>query len=158
MVRKQLLKAEAGEGDGRASAGVLRDMASFFESLNRTRLWALVRRHGFPLAVARLAFHTYDAPRMLTLEGRVACPAYARNGVPAGCPFAMALTRLFSMDPFDELAADIAASHPEEADFDDYVADLVLTVTAPPQRDRRYCRGGCKLAQGQSGARHGVRD
>ncbi len=131
VVWRQLLTAEAGEGEGLASGGVLWDMATFFESINRSRLWALVRRHGFPMEIARLAFHTYDAPRVLTLDGRVACPAYARNGVPAGCPFAMALTRLFCLEPFDSLAEEIARAHPDAADFDAFVDDLALTVTAP---------------------------
>ncbi len=131
VVWRQLLTAEAGEGEGLASGGVLWDMATFFESINRSRLWALVRRHGFPMEIARLAFHTYDAPRVLTLDGRVACPAYARNGVPAGCPFAMALTRLFCLEPFDSLAEEIARKHPEVAVFDAFVDDLALTVTAP---------------------------
>ncbi len=133
VVWRQLLRAEAGDGDGRVSAAVLWDMASFFDALNRVRLWSQVRRHDFPLVVARLAFSTYDAPRALTLDGRIACPAFARDGVPAGCPFAMALTRLYSLEPFDGLVAELGQSGgDEEKDFDAYVDDLVVTVTAEP--------------------------
>ncbi len=130
-VWRQLAKAEAGDGGGRVSATVLWDMGSFYDSINRVRLWALVGRHDFPLAVARLAFACYDAPRALTLEGRIACPAYARNGVTAGCPFATALTRLYSIDPFDDIAAQISVRGDVGSDFDAYVDDLAVSVTAP---------------------------
>ncbi len=130
VVWRQLVKAEAGEGEGRASAAVLWDMASFYDAINRTRLWTLVRRHNFPLAVARLAFSMYDAPRALALDGRIARPAYARNGVTAGCPFATAFTRLFCVDPFDNLTKEIRINYGDKGDFDSYVDDLVVTVTA----------------------------
>ncbi len=84
VVWRQLVKAEAGDGDGLVSAAVLWDMASFFDALNRMRLWSQVRRHDFPLVVARLAFSTYDAPRALTLDCRVARVTYAMGCLHSG--------------------------------------------------------------------------
>jgi hypothetical protein len=149
VVWRQLFKAEAGEGDGLASASVLWDMKTFYDSLNRMRLWTQVRRHDFPLAIARLAFSVYDSPRMLTMNGRVACPAYARDGVPAGCMFANAFTRLYCIEPFDGLVADIGQHYDDDADFDAYVDDLALTITAPPQLDCQHRGGCCQVAPGQ---------
>jgi hypothetical protein len=131
VVWRQMVAAEAGAGDGQESAAVMWDLASFFDTLNRVRLWRLVRKHGYPLPIARLAFAMYDAPRTLALEGRLSCPAFARNGVPAGCPFAMALTRVYCLDSFDKVAEELAAAHGETASFDAYVDDLTLAVTGP---------------------------
>ncbi len=134
VVWRQLVRAEAGSGEGKSSIAIAWDMAAFCDTLNRARLWKLVVRHDFPLVIARLAFAAYDAPRALTLEGRMSCPTFARDGVPAGCPFATALSRLYCVDPFDELALEIRDKYPDEAGFDSYVDDLVVTVTADHDR------------------------
>ncbi len=130
VIWRQLAKAEAGQANGKVAVGILWDMAAYYETINRTRLWKLVKRHEFPLPVARLAFAAYDAPRALTLEGRIARPAYGRDGVPAGCPFANAFSRLYSIDAFDDLAKEIEEKHGDDSDFDVYVDDLAVTVVA----------------------------
>ncbi len=127
-VWRQLVRAEAGDGAAKTSATVLWDLASYYDTLNRARLWRMVRKYDFPLAMARLAFSSYDAPRTLVLEGRVSKPTYARDGVPAGCPYASAFSRLYSIEPFDDFIAMEVMQDADDADFDAYVDDLVLSA------------------------------
>ncbi len=131
VVWRQSARAEAGAGAARTSAAALWDMAVFFDSINRVRLWRMIIKHGFPLPVARVAFAMYDAPRVISLEGRLSCPAFGRNGVLPGCPFAMALTRVFSLDPFDAFVEQLTLEVGDEVLYDSYVDDLVLAVDAP---------------------------
>ncbi len=129
VIWRQALRAEAGDGQALSSATVLWDLAAYYDTLNRVRLWRQVIKHGFPLVIARLAFTVYDAPRALTLDGRVSCPTYARNGVPAGCPFANALSKVYVIDPFDEFVVSPPMQDASDAVFDDYVDDLVVSAT-----------------------------
>ncbi len=131
VIWRQALRAEAGDGQSLSSATALWDLAAFYDTINRTRLWRQIVRHDYPLVIARLAFAVYDAPRALTLDGRVSCPTYARNGVPAGCPFANALSKVYVIDPFDEFVASPPMQEADDAVFDDYVDDLVVSATGP---------------------------
>ncbi len=126
---RQAARAEAGDGEGLASGAVLWDMSSYYDTINRTRLWRMTVKHGFPMAIARLAFAMYEAPRVLSLEGRLSCPTYARDGVPAGCPFANAFTRVYSIDPFDAYVESEPMKSSDDAVFDSYIDDLVASAT-----------------------------
>ncbi len=130
VVWRQLVRAEAGDAQGLTSATVLWDMASFYDTINRTRLWRMVSKYDFPIVIARLAFSMYDAPRAVTLDGRLARPAFGRNGIPAGCPFANALTRLYCVEPFDELAATLRSRFDDVTEYDAYIDDLTMTAVA----------------------------
>ncbi len=130
---RQAVRAEAGDGAQLASAAILWDKASYYDSMKRKRLWRMAVKHQFPMVIARLAFATYDAPRALTLAGRLSCPTFARDGVPAGCPFASAFSRLYGVDAFDTFVESDAMRDDGEADFDAYVDDLVISATGTEQ-------------------------
>ncbi len=134
VVWRQLLRAEAGSGKGLASAAILWDLASFYDTVNRAKLWRLVRLHDYPLPIARLAMSVYDAPRAIAMEGRLSRPTYARDGVPAGCPFANSFVQLFCIDPFDDFVADVKAEFGDAVTFDAYIDDLVVSICAEEHR------------------------
>ncbi len=161
VVWRQAIRAEAGAGSQKASAAVLWDMESFFDTINRARLWTKVQRHDFPIVVARLTMAVYDAPRIIALDGRLSRPLFARNGVPAGCGFAMALTRLYCIDAFDDLAAEMgthgngggggdegihggSGGAGSDSSFDAYVDDLVVTANGS---DAGVVNEVCSLAE-----------
>ncbi len=149
VVWRQLARAEAGTAVGLTSIATLWDMDSFFDSINRVRLWRMIVKHDFPLPLARVAFAMYDAPRALSLEGEMSCPAYARNGVVPGCPLAMALTRVFCIDPFDDFVEQLTLQVGDAGDYDAYVDDLVLTITAPEDQAAQLMVTAAKLLEEQ---------
>ncbi len=134
VVWRQMLRAEAGCGRGLASAAILWDLASFYDTVNRARLWRLARRHEYPMPIARLAMSAYDAPRAIAMEGRLSRPTYARNGVPAGCPFANSFVQLFCVDAFDDFVADVKEEFGDAVTFDAYIDDLVVSICAEEHR------------------------
>ncbi len=163
VVWRQSLRAEAGDGQSLSSTALLWDMSSFYDSVNRVRLWRMVIKYGFPLVIARLAFAVYDAPRALTLEGRLSCPLYARDGVTAGCPFATAFTRLYCVEPFDAFVSSQIMQDASDAAFDSYVDDLVVSATgeedqvlrtivdaAEDLRERIEFEMGCEIELGKA--------
>ncbi len=133
VVWRQLVRAEAGEGNAKSAGSVLWDMASFYDTLRRARLWRMVVKHGYPTAIARLAFSYYDAPRALALEGRLSQPVFARDGVLPGCVFANALTRLYCIEPFDDFISTPIMTDADDAGFDAYVDDVVVSATGDEQ-------------------------
>ncbi len=135
-VWRQAARAEAAVATRRQAATLLWDMASFFETIRRVPLWHKARRLDFPLVLLRVALNTYEAPRALSLNGALARPLEAEDGVLAGCGLAMALTKVFTVEALDRV---VAALQPQPApslhcddavtDLDVFVDDIALSVT-----------------------------
>ncbi len=78
----------------------------------------------FPLPVLKAALAAYAMPRMITLQGRVSRQIIPTQGVIAGCPIAMALTKVFYVRAFDKFMA----RAPKGVYLDAYVDDLTLSA------------------------------
>ncbi len=133
-VWRQAARAEAAVSRGEQSAAVLWDLASFFETIRREPLWHKARRLGFPPAVAKVAFHAYEATRCLSISGVIARPLAAADGVPAGCGMAMAFTRAYVTEAFDRVTAKLADDHGDAVRLDVYVDDVCLSAVGKSQR------------------------
>ena len=70
------------------------DLSCFYETIIHSRLVAHAQGVDFPPLLLWGAICAYRGPRMLTADGLVAPPAYASRGVLAGCPIAVALSKV----------------------------------------------------------------
>ncbi len=104
-VWRQAARAEAAVSARRHAATVLWDMSSFFETVRRVPLWHRAKRLGFPLVLLRVALNAYAAPRALAMNGALARPLAAQDGVLAGCGLAMTLTKVFVVEALDRVVA-----------------------------------------------------
>ncbi len=102
-VWRQAARAEAAVSTRRQAATVLWDLSSFFETVRRVPLWHRARRLGFPLVLLRVALNAYAAPRALSMNGALARPLVADDGVLAGCGLAMTLTKIFVIESLDRV-------------------------------------------------------
>ncbi len=137
-VWRQAARAEAAVSARRHAATVLWDMSSFFETVRRLPLWHRAKRLGFPLVILRVALNAYAAPRALSMNGALARPLAARDGVLAGCGLAMTLTKVFVVEALDRVVAALSPppllpppTMPEEeqdAIVDLYVDDIAATA------------------------------
>ncbi len=137
-VWRQAARSEAAVSTCRHAATVLWDMSSFFETVRRLPLWHRAKRLGFPLVILRVALNAYAAPRALSMNGALARPLDAQDGVLAGCGLAMTLTKVFVVEALDRAVAALSPPPliapppmPEEAQdaiVDLYVDDIAATV------------------------------
>ncbi len=128
-VWRQAVRAETGITEGKQAATVLWDLSMFYEHIDRQRLDARVRRTSFPLPIFRLAMAAYAAPRMLCMTDALSAPLYPTVGIGAGCVFANVLTKVYTIQAFDEY---VATLHPTTV-LDTYVDDLCLSISARPE-------------------------
>ena len=70
------------------------DLSCFYETIIHSRLVAHAQVVGFPPLLLWGALCAYRGPRLLSADGLVAPPAYASRGVLAGCPIAVALSKV----------------------------------------------------------------
>ncbi len=133
-VWRQAARAEAAVVSRRQAATLLWDLASFFETIRRVPLWHKARRLDFPMVLLKVALNVYE----VSLSGALARPLEADDGVLAGCGFAMALTKVFTIEALDRVVAAVQPQRPLPIrDYDDdavtdvdmYVDDLALSVT-----------------------------
>ncbi len=126
-VWRQAARAEAAVAESQQSATLLWDMAAFFESIRRVPLWHRAMRLAFPTTIAAVAMNTYDSVRMLSMAGAVARPMLAADGVPAGCGYAMALTKAYCVHAFDRVAAAMMEMRPPPS-LGVYVDDVSVSA------------------------------
>ncbi len=119
---------EAGIADDQQAGIVADDLAAFFETVDRDTLMREAQALNYPVPVLRAALAAYAAPRMLTLQGRVARELHPTVGVIAGCSLAMSLVKLFYLRAFDDLAARL----PPAVTLDVHVDDVTLAAIGPP--------------------------
>jgi hypothetical protein len=123
---RQAVRQEAAVSSGGESATLLWDLEGFFERVDRARLMERAQSTGFPMPLLRLSLSMYAAPRVLTLEGRIARELWAEDGVGAGCGLACTLVKVYSVPPMDTLAPKL----PPTTTVDLHVDDFVLTCQA----------------------------
>ena len=70
------------------------DLSCFYETIIHSRLVEHAQGVDFPPLLLWGAICAYRGPRLLTADGLVAPPAYASRGVLAGCPIAVALSKV----------------------------------------------------------------
>ncbi len=128
-VWRQAAQAEAAVAAGEGSATLLWDLAAFFESIQRKQLWYRARRLGFPTTVAAVAFNAYGAARLLSLGGVLSRPLFAENGIPAGCGFAMALTKAYVAEAFDRATSAFASLADVPPVLNVYVDDIAVSAS-----------------------------
>ena len=70
------------------------DLSCFYEMISHTRLVDHARDVAFPPLLLWGALGAYRGPRLLCADGLIGPPAYASRGVLAGCPIAVALSKV----------------------------------------------------------------
>ncbi|CAE7793343.1 unnamed protein product, partial [Symbiodinium necroappetens] len=70
------------------------DLSCFYETISHSRLLAHAEEVSFPPLLLWGALCAYRGPRLLSADGLVGPPAYASRGVLAGCPAAVALSKV----------------------------------------------------------------
>ena len=70
------------------------DLSCFYETISHSRLIEHSLAVSFPPLLLWGAISTYRGPRLLSADGLVGPPAFARRGVLAGCPLAVALSKV----------------------------------------------------------------
>ena len=95
------------------------DLSCFYETIIHSRLVTHAQVVGFPPLLLWGALCAYRGPRLLSADGLVAPPAYASRGVLAGCPIAVALSKV-ALWP----ACKTALNQPAVATADTWVDDL----------------------------------
>ncbi len=121
---------EAGVAEDQQAGIVADDLAAFFETVSRETLMREAQALGYPAPVLRAALAAYAAPRMLTLQGRVARELYPTVGVVAGCSLAMSLVKLFYLRAFDGLAS----RAPPAVTIDVHVDDVTIAAVGNPRQ------------------------
>ncbi len=124
---RQAVRQEASVSQGGAAATLLWDLDGFFERVDRERLMRRASQTGFPLPVLRLSLAMYAAPRVLTLDGRLARELWARDGVGAGCGLACTYVKIYAVPPLDKLVPRL----PPTVTLDLHVDDFALSCEAP---------------------------
>ncbi len=143
VVWRQAARAEKeveGDRERGAAGGLLWDMSTFFERLNRRKLRRRLVALDFPMPLARLAMAAYSGPRVLTMTGALSQPIYSWRGVAAGCGLAVAFTRAYYIPPFDHMMMDLRTTFGRTLDFDAYFDDVVLTGTGT-EKEVEYALG-----------------
>ena len=70
------------------------DLSCFYETIIHSRLVAHAQEVDFPPLLLWGALCAYRGPRLLSADGLIAPPAFASRGVLAGCPIAVALSKV----------------------------------------------------------------
>ncbi len=96
---RQGVRQERKVSRGGASACLLWDLESFYESVDRERLLRRAVSTGFPLPVVRLSLAMYAVPRVLSLEGRITREVWPKRGVGAGCGLANSYVKVYTPPP-----------------------------------------------------------
>ncbi len=126
-VWRQAARQEAGVASGREAAGLIYDLEAFYERIDRRKLLKRAEKTEFPTAVLRMCLSMYAAPRVVSMRGRASRQLHPRRGIIAGCPMATTLVMVFSLEPLDQLVAELPGSTDVDAHIDDFVLTGVET-------------------------------
>ena len=102
------------------------DLSCFYETIMHSRLVSHAQGVDFPPLLLWGAICAYRGPRLLTADGLVAPPAYASRGVLAGCPIAVALSKV-ALWP----ACHAVLNQPAVSTADTWVDDLSVDFCGP---------------------------
>ncbi len=127
---RQAVRQEARLNANGAAACLFWDLEAFYESIDRERLVARAEASAFPMPVLRLALSMYSAPRMVSMNGRIARETWPKRGVGAGCGLANTLVKIYTIAPMDEFVARL----PESVNVDLHVDDFALECVGDDER------------------------
>ncbi len=120
---RQAVRQESSVSGGGSAATILWDLESFFETVDRERLYRRAEAAGFPLAVLRLSLAAYSSPRLLALDGRLSRELWPTTGVGAGCGLACSYVKVYCMAPLDSILDKL----PDTVTVDLHVDDFAIT-------------------------------
>ncbi len=80
------------------------------------------------MTVAAVAFNACGSVRMLSLTGAMSRPMMAVDGIPAGCGYAMALTKAYCIEAFDRTVAAFAELRSVPPSLSVFVDDIAISV------------------------------
>ncbi len=143
-VWRQAVRQEVAVGQGGHAASLLWDLEGFFERVDRARLMDRAAATGFPLPVLRLSLSMYAAPRVLTLDGRIARELWARDGVGAGCGLACTYVKVYSVPPIDQLLPKLPPTVSLDVHVDDFVLSCEASTVQEVVRDLQQAQADLK--------------
>ncbi len=149
---RQALRQEAAAADGLASAVILDDLESFFETINRAALVEEAQRLNFPMVILRASLAAYVGPRMLTLDGRAAKEMYARDGTLPGCTCATTYVKVFYLRRLDSLVERLPAGVELDIYIDGEEVELATKMVEAREALREVITKGlgCRIAAAKS--------
>ena len=121
------------------------DLSCFYETIIHSRLVEHAQGVDFPPLLLWGAIGAYRGPRLLTADGLVAPPAYASRGVLAGCPIAVALSKV-ALWP----ACHAVLNQPAVSTADTWVDDLSVDFCGP--NPQQVAAKGLRVARSLFGA------
>jgi ribonuclease HI len=115
------IRQEASEHQGHTMLAVFLDCSKCYERVRHDSAAERAVRAGAPAPIIRLAFDMYTAERRLSVHGAIGRPVQVRNGLVAGCAFAVHILKAY-LGPLRETG---------EAEVRDYVDDVMLFAATP---------------------------
>ncbi len=132
---RQGVRQETKVSSGGASACIMWDLETFYESVDRERLLQRAIATKFPLPALRLSLSMYSAPRVLSMEGRITREVWPKRGVGAGCGLANSYIKVYTITPLDELVMKLPSTATVDVHIDDFVIEVVADDEDTAARD-----------------------
>ncbi len=96
-------ETEVAKAQGLDSATATFDLKQYYEWLTMEELGRGAKRHGLPRLIATLLAHLYSGPRRIRVGTAISRPVYPRRSVLAGCPFALIIIRVITINPIENV-------------------------------------------------------
>ena len=121
VVWRQACLSEIAKSNALFFVSVLWDLWKCYDSVDHERLIVAAHKHGYPVAVLRLALLSYRAPRRITFRGIVSREVLPTASIVAGNATATTELRLLLLD----LAISMATHH-SNVSLNIFIDDIVL--------------------------------
>ena len=121
------------------------DLSCFYETIGHSRLVAHADTVSFPPLLLWGALCAYRGPRLLTADGLIGPPAFASKGILAGCPLAVALSKVALWPACSKVLNQKAV-----ATADTWVDDLSVDFCGP--NPQQVAAKGLRVAKALFGA------
>ena len=99
------MQVEAAKASGQEAACILLDLEKAFDKTGPALLWEIGCRHRFPKERLGLLIRCYASARAIKLGTTVSDAVAVDSGVTAGCGFATAIMKLFTLAVYDQVYA-----------------------------------------------------
>ena len=99
------------------------DFRKFYETVSHERMIQQAEKHGYPLALAKVAVNAYKMERSVTYQTHAAEGVYPSRGIVAGDSLSDTLVKLYYFEPL----CGFAARH-RSTELDVYFDDIQLAV------------------------------
>jgi len=110
-VYRQALRAETAKSSNQSYVGLFRDLAHFYEQIDRSGLHDRAVNLAVPPEVLFAALAAYRGKRLVTLKGAAVYVGMATKGVPAGCGMATSFVVYFAGNGQDDVQIDSSWGH-----------------------------------------------